>query len=120
LRSCRARDRVPFVAAAVRAAARSFQRHETISEVVLLVRLMAFAEGFMPLAASPAVEKRIAALDSGMHQSELNARCEGHALTIDLRTADHHERVPARRDPCGIERCDDDAAFRRKARCAAQ
>ena len=68
---------------------------------------------------SPAVEKRIAALDAGMHQGEMNARREGQALPIDLGTADHHEDVlPPAAIACGIERCDDGAAVRRKCRAS--
>jgi hypothetical protein len=82
---------------------------------------VALAERFTPFRTAPAAEKRIAAVDPRMHQSEVDARRKLEAQPVNLRAADHHHgRLCAGRDSRRIERGHDDAAARREIVRTAQ
>jgi len=52
---------------------------------------------FPPLGAAPRLEERVAVLDPGMHQRQVNLADERDAFPVDLGSPDHHQaRIPAR------------------------
>jgi len=76
---------------------------------------------FPPLGAAPGVEERIAVLDPGMHQRQMNSGDERDAFPVDLASPDHHQtRIPVRLAARGVEGRYHHAIRRREAFRAGQ
>jgi hypothetical protein len=92
------------------------ERDETIGIRILVVRFVTLARALVPLAAAPTGKYRVAILDPGVHQREMDAACLRQALSIDFRAADHHQCAPRpRRDSRVVQSVDDDAIVRCEA-----
>src|SRR5260221_13191135 len=88
----------------------AIQRDEGIVKVVLFTGLMAFPERLLPFGTAPTCKERVACLDAGVHQCEMDSGGKWQALPVNLRPADHHQRgIGARRESRLVEGPDDGA-----------
>jgi hypothetical protein len=68
---------------------------------------------------APVAEKRVAILDVGMHQGQMDAARQRQALPVDLGTADDHQGIAAGEGTCLLHGADHPGVARRELRRAA-